>query len=150
MELVWKGQKCKDCFSASSHPRHSLTVTIWPPSRADAIHLGYEDGSHRFIKGRTIHVNGRSDWQDKSSHTLIDPRFSSKQRKVTDKVQHYAGQQESRVMSTLEAGQSTVLRNATTKRLFFVPVKQCDLKKAASRTKLKPINLPYRPLHSIE
>lgn len=53
------------CHSPDSHNLTSI--------QDDPIHLGYENGCHSLVKGCTIHVNGRADWEDESGHTLVNP-----------------------------------------------------------------------------
>lgn len=38
----------------------------------DAVHLGNEDGSHSFIQGGSVHVDGGADRQHKTSDSFVN------------------------------------------------------------------------------
>lgn len=50
----------------------------WPDSdnltrvKYDAVHLGDEDGCNRLIQSSAIHVDGGTDWEHKTSDSLVN------------------------------------------------------------------------------
>lgn len=43
-----------------------------PAVQRDVIHLGDEDGCHRLVQRRAVHVDGGADGQHKAGHALVD------------------------------------------------------------------------------
>lgn len=44
------------------------------PVEHDPVHLSDEDGSHGLIKRCAVHVDGGTDWQHKTCHSLVDAK----------------------------------------------------------------------------
>lgn len=43
-----------------------------PPVEVDGVHLRDEDGRHRLVERRAVHVDGGAHGQDESRHPLVD------------------------------------------------------------------------------
>lgn len=67
-----EGTKVKCSVLPHLHPSpHSHNLAS---IQDNTIHLSNKDGGHCFIKGCTVHVDGCSNWEDKSGYTLINPQ----------------------------------------------------------------------------
>lgn len=122
----WKGtgQRFLQRFTPPLHSPHGHNLAS---IQDNPVHLGNKDGGHRFIQGRAVHVNGCSDWEDKSGHALINPQIffqatEGDRQSSGTKGQRQKGR-ETRVTSTLEEQDKAQTGMPPESFCSFVPVK---------------------------